>query len=68
MNKDYTCWSPRELIERIHELERAMNGILDTSNTPPEKEEARIRAFEALGCTRSDAQAIVEAEQLQGII
>jgi hypothetical protein len=45
-----------------------MNGILDTSNTPPEKEEARIRAFEALGCTRSDAQAIVEAEQLQGII
>jgi len=29
MKTDYTCWSPRELIERIHELERAVDGVTE---------------------------------------
>ena len=58
---EYECWGVSELIDEIFRLRAAVNGLLDESNTADEQYEATVRAFEALGMTRSDAQACAEA-------
>lgn len=72
---DYSYWGTRELIERIETLEsnathtretmeRVANLLADDDTTTSASIEARIQLYEALGCTRGDAQGIVEAQDL----